>query len=193
MNISIRTDAIKALANFVNPKERREYLRGIVIDIKADKTEYSATNGCVLGIYQTRTITEDVEIKVLIPVDVVKSLKSDLCDLEISDKIFMISGRSRFELMNIEKEYADFPDFKKAFPETVSGKPALFNAEYLTAFIKCAKYLKRKALGTDIYIHFNGETSASPVDIGVEGFYGLIMPYRLPPKEYRNPFVKVAK
>lgn len=189
MKVLLNTNAIKGLSHFVNVKDPRKFLKGVICHIKDGQVALIGANGSALGYYRDNPAEEEIaETYALIPCDVIKLLKGDYSELDIqSDSITLHSGQAIFEVKRCDIK--DVPVFERLWPKTegITGEAAYYSSELLNMFVKCRKAFKGKTSGMDIQIHFNGR-GVAPIDIGIEGFYGLIMPYTLAEKPYKNPF-----
>ena len=194
MKVTINSVEIKALSHCVNPKETREFLQGVTVIVDGQQVSLFASTGTVIGFFRCPHHPDNAgnagKCRVLIPYAIAKGLKSPCITLEVLEDIATLQdGNITAEVINIDKKLSHFPDFRRVWPrpEAVSGELAQYNPELIGLFAKCLKEFHGRKSVVQPYIHFNGDGPA-PVDIAVDGFSGLIMPYRVQAKTYTYPF-----
>ncbi|OND78966.1 hypothetical protein AQ938_06710 [Burkholderia pseudomallei] len=159
-----------------------------MVEAREKETRLVATDGHRLVVYRIECNNEvpaGESISIIVPNAVIDRLKlskdaPDAVTFESAD-----AGRMFFSHDDIRVTFtpvdANFPNYRKVIPETVSGKPGHYKPAYLFDFQKIGAALKRKRSTRDILpiLYQNGETSAAIVQLeGDDAFIGVVMPIR---------------
>ena len=90
-------------------------------------------------------------------------------------------------LVNRKEQMIEFYDWRKVLPQSASGAPGQFNAEYLSSFGDVARLLTGNKDNNPI-IHHNG-TSGALVTIPGHAAIGVIIPWRVDAEFLPHPGV----
>ncbi|AJX62036.1 DNA polymerase III subunit beta family protein [Burkholderia pseudomallei] len=188
MKINATASALKAVQLIAPRDDIRYYLNGVMVEAREKETRLVATDGHRLVVYRIECNNEvpaGESISIIVPNAVIDRLKlskdaPDAVTFESAD-----AGRMFFSHDDIRVTFtpvdANFPNYRKVIPETVSGKPGHYKPAYLFDFQKIGAALKRKRSTRDILpiLYQNGETSAAIVQLeGDDAFIGVVMPIR---------------
>jgi hypothetical protein len=185
MKFSIQRKELKALSRLAATQDLRYYLCGIHVVQDNRGTYLEATNGHMMG----RLLVDDQpkpQNSVIIGNDALKSLfgtaktANEILHFTVDGvKIHVITptGEQTFQALD-----GRFPDCDRVLPLDIKDEdisPAGFNPEYLMAFQQAAYDIKQSKKGANptISVLQRGNNSAL-VNIGVDNFIGVIMPYR---------------
>jgi hypothetical protein len=178
--------------------DKREYLRGICVEVSPDEVRLVATSGSVMGQYRVpggrypvRGVDEVTSF--IIPLAAVKALKKPVTKAERirrHSRVFiykdeagryrMVDGDNRYDFEPVPGTY---PDFRRVWPEKCSGIPAQLDPKLLGLFALAAEELDCKS--TKVLVAHNGPNSTPPcvVTIRDDGqFSGLIAGVNVKPE-----------
>jgi DNA polymerase III sliding clamp (beta) subunit (PCNA family) len=165
-------------------KDRRERIRGVYMEVSATEIRFAATNGVVMGVCRIEQDNPDITetIKCIIPAELIAGIKGhDTLTLEIGEpsderrlqrELTISQGGAKQSMQSIPEDY---PDYRRAIPETTSGEPAQFDVDLLIQLKKFGKALR--ANKGFFAIAYNGENTAM-ADFHMENLIVVINPFR---------------
>ena len=185
MKFSVQRKELKALNRFSATKDLRYYLCGIHVVQNNRGTYLEATNGHMMG----RLLIDDQpmpENSVIVPNDALKALAgtsrnaNEILHFSVDGvKIHVITPNGEHTFQSLDGR---FPDCDRVLPLVLKDEdnaPAGFNPEYLMAFQQAAYDIKESKKGANPTLSIlQRGNSAAIVNIGVDNFIGVIMPYR---------------
>jgi DNA polymerase-3 subunit beta len=170
MRIIIKKNVLQAMSILASKKDVRYYLNGVYVMGTPKKVRYVATDGHILGLYQSNDYLPEENFDLIIPNEVIAKLEKNK-DHELS----FIEGKWQIDNMIFTPVDGKFPDYQRVLPRgDVSNEVAQFNPDFIVRFQKVGKLLVKNAVPT---IAHNG-SSSSLVDIGLSDFIGVMMPIR---------------
>lgn len=168
--ILLPKNSLKAMSLLASKQDIRYYLNGVLVQSNKDHTRLVATDGHLLGVFQTsETAHDDNAFSIIIPNEIIAKLDKQ------DNFLSCVDGKWNIDGISFNPIDGSFPDYMRVLPsKPASGEPAQFNPELITRFAKCSKLLN----GTKYpVIAYNGQGSAL-VDIGLDRFVGVVMPMR---------------
>lgn len=180
VSLPIRT--WKALAICAGKKDARYYLNGVGVDLSSGHVVATDGHRMLAHKVQFAALAPDpFRVTLIVPREAIDSLKiaggqrEVLLEIETDSSgngtYTMIDGNARVSGDLIDGRY---PDWRRVFPNEISGETAQFNPVYIGAFAKVAKELKLKE---SLTIAHNGD-SAALIGFGLPYVVGLLMPWR---------------
>ena len=167
----IPVNVLKAMSLLASKKDVRYYLNGVYVESNSQHTRIVATDGHILGLYQTpETAHSDEAFSIIIPSEIIAKLDK-------KDNFLSTNEHDNWVIDGIAFTPIDgkFPDYQRVLPRgEMTNEVAQFNPDFITRFQKVGKLLGQKIAPT---ISHNGGSSAL-VDIGLSQFVGVMMPLR---------------
>lgn len=185
MKATIRKDVLRAVSLFAAKKDIRFYLVAVCVEFTPEDVRLIATNGHMLAACRFDYAEDDerpaAPKQAIIPLGSIATIKK-AGRRDPSTVLLAING-AQFTLQDGESQHTGmlidtkYPDWRRVIPNTVTGEPAQFNAEYVYAFHKAAVELGART--PSISIGHNG-TGAATVNLGIDGIdtVGILMPMR---------------
>jgi DNA polymerase III subunit beta len=178
----------RAALEFAAKGDVRVCLIGVQVEIQDSALYLVATDGHVLGALRSgacsmhdRSVIVPRELLEALP-KVTKSNAESLVTLGVDGEVLMLTCGAQ-TLQGTALTGYRFPDWRRVVPDRSSGEPAQFDVNLLARFAKARKILnpdlERGAEG-HIVIGHNGQEAGALVDVGYEGFVGVVMPLRAP-------------
>jgi DNA polymerase-3 subunit beta len=169
--ILIPENVLKAMSLLASKKDVRYYLNGVLVESNSQHTRIVATDGHILGIYQTsETAHDDEAFSIIIPNEIIAKLDKKKNFLSTTE-----NGNWSIDGILFNPIDGKFPDYSRVLPKgEMTKEVAQFNPDFITRFQKVGKLLGQKIAPT---ISHNGGSSAL-VDIGLPQFVGVMMPLR---------------
>lgn len=169
--ILLPKNSLKAMAILASKQDIRYYLNGVLVESNGAYTRLVATDGHLLGLFQTsETAHEDKSFSIIIPNEIIAKLDKKDNFLSTNEH-----GNWSIDGISFTPIEGKFPDYMRVFPaKPASGETAQFNPEYITRFAKCSKLLN----GTKYPVIAHNGGSSALVDIGLDRFIGVVMPMR---------------
>jgi len=168
----IPINVLKAMSILASKKDVRYYLNGVLVESNSQHTRIVATDGHILGIYQTsETAHNDEAFSIIIPNEIIAKLDK-------KDNFLSTNEHGNWVIDGIAFTPIDgkFPDYSRVLPKgEMTKEVAQFNPDFITRFQKVGKLLGQKIAPT---ISHNGGSSAL-VDIVLPQFVGVMMPLRI--------------
>ncbi len=185
MRITVPANYIKALNLFVPKTEIREYLLGIYFDVDGDTASLVAIDGCRMGVLKCKDVYNPDGLKAgfIVPSKLINMVtKAGYVAFSINDCSIGKEGADiTLEVDGLRIIYpemiARYPDWRKLFPKETSGKPAIYNPNFIGDFGKASKFLTKSKGEPKVIIEYNGD-SAAIVKLGNDDFIGIIMPLK---------------
>lgn len=182
MKITIDHNTIKALLICAAKQDVRYYLKGVLVDARANgDVILVTTDGHRMLAYPVAVdaIEALAPGQYIIPreaLEAVKPCKAGRITLPITIEIDVAHGREN-KITGATSTVTPlidgkFPDWRRVLPKTVSGEPAQYQAEYLGDFGRIADLLGTKYP----HIHHNGSSAAIVGNLGAA--LGVLMPMR---------------
>jgi DNA polymerase-3 subunit beta len=175
MQITIKTNELKALLICAGKKDVRYYLNGVHFESSANGIIAASTDG-----HRLLCINLPAEnapgIKNIIPralIEAAVKTKAPVIDISIEGHQVTLSSAGQ----SISGSITDgvFPDFRRVIPNSVSGiQGNEFNNEYLVDFDKIGKLLN----GGKASVLQNGTGMSALVKFTDENVIGVIMPFK---------------
>jgi DNA polymerase-3 subunit beta len=202
VSLTVPASYIAVLKLFAADKDVRHCLNGVILEIGRKETRLVASNGAMLGCFRVESEQPDVDApltNIIIPNDLLKPIRPvGKVEITIGDPELKwsrgakrpsnarpVTIASTAMSLRVSGTTLDavYPDYRRAIPDEVSGKPAQFDARYLAALAKAWSILHGTKNTPRVSIGHNGENAAL-IDLGVDDFVGAIMPLRgiEPPK-----------
>ncbi|WP_322037955.1 DNA polymerase III subunit beta family protein [Burkholderia cenocepacia] len=176
--ITIDAQELKAVRLFAAKEDIRRYLNGVCVQANDTTTRLIATDGSMLGVFETHFAQPGVDyVDVIIPTFVIDSIKPGSL---YGDVVLAVDG-DRYELryagtrVTFSPPEGKFPDYPRVFPEKLSGEPAHFDPKLIAVIDKAQKVFGKKVP----IIWHNGTDNAVFQLQGADNFLGVIMPYRM--------------
>ena len=187
MKLTVPVEQMTAALYIAAKSDVRYYLNGIYYDAAAKNLV--ATNGNMLYVGRPGTVMSENESCILprefceATVKAYKAAGAPLIDIEVTPGN---TGSSCLQLktahtigMSIDGR---FPDWRRVYPKTVSGEPAIFDPELLMAAVKANKALGAKASAAGRFeFYLNGDEGAQQGGVAVlcDGkAHVVVMPYK---------------
>jgi DNA polymerase-3 subunit beta len=178
----IPVNVLKAMSLLASKKDVRYYLNGVLVESNSQHTRIVATDGHILGVYQTtETAHNDEAFSIIIPNEIIAKLDK-------KDNFLSTNEQDNWVIDGIAFTPVDgkFPDYNRVLPRTdMTNEVAQFNPDFIARFQKVGKLLANNAVPT---IAHNGIGSAL-VDIGLPNFVGVMMPIRTEKPLSKTPLV----
>lgn len=184
MKITIDHSVIKALLICASKQDLRYYLKGVLVDARANgDVVLVTTDGHRMLAYPVATdaIEALAPGQYIIPreaLEAVKPCKAGRVTLPITIEIDVAHGRENkiTGATSVVTPLIDgkFPDWRRVMPAQVSGELAQYNPEYVSGFGDICKLLGGKY---GPFINHNGSSAAPVTNLG--GALGVLMPLRL--------------
>ena len=182
MKITIDHSVIKALLICAAKQDVRYYLKGVLVDARANgDVVLVTTDGHRMLAYPVATdaIEALAPGQYIIPreaLEAVKPCKAGRHVLPITIEIDVANGREN-KITGATSTVTPlidgkYPDWRRVLPKTVSGEPTQYQAEYLGDFGRIADLLGTKYP----HIHHNGSSAAIVGNLGAA--LGVLMPMR---------------
>ena len=165
MSTTIRADVLKALTRFVNAKEARYYLKGVLFDPRGYAV---ATDGAIM---MAARIPAFAGSEFILPIETIKlALSMKRVEFDLDSKA--IAGIS---FTPIEGRY---PEWRRVIPTNLSGAPGWYDAVYLS---KIQTALEDMTSRGRAYVHLamNGNSGAAMVAGCPDDVVMVIMPMRI--------------
>jgi len=185
MQFKLNLNYLKALNCINAKKDVRYYLNGVFFEINSNGLYLVATDGHKLALLHNHTIKSDEHIKAIMPREFIDQLSKNIdkkqliADIAIVNDQFSINYKNNY--YQVKAIDGTYPDYKRIFPENVSGEFAHYNFEYLVDFNKCMRLLTDKGNAFQVMVEHNG-SKAGIVDLLFQGHewnsMGLIMPMK---------------
>ena len=182
MKITIDHSVIKALLICAAKQDVRYYLKGVLVDARANgDVVLVTTDGHRMLAYPVATdaIEALAPGQYIIPreaLEAVKPCKAGRHVLPITIEIDTAKGLENkiTGATSVVTPLIDgiYPDWRRVLPKTVSGEPTQYQAEYLGDFGRIADLLGTKYP----HIHHNGSSAAIVGNLGAA--LGVLMPMR---------------
>ena len=196
MKITIDHSVIKALLICAAKQDVRYYLKGVLVDARANgDVVLVTTDGHRMLAYPVATdaIEALAPGQYIIPreaLEAVKPCKAGRHVLPITIEIVTapdqpdperagvtIKGKTSITVAGATSAVTApidgiYPDWRRVLPKTVSGEPTQYQAEYLGDFGRIAELFGTK----QPYIHYNGSSAAIVGNLGAA--LGVLMPMR---------------
>lgn len=168
--ILIPKNSLKAMSLLASKQDIRYYLNGVLVESNSEHTRLVATDGHLLGVFQTsETAHNDEAFSIIIPNEIIAKLDKKDNFLCCEDGKWNIDG------ISFAPVDGKFPDYMRVLPvKPASGETAQFNHEFITRFAKCSKLLN----GTKYPVIAHNGSSSALVDLGLDRFIGVVMPMR---------------
>jgi hypothetical protein len=179
----INLKALKAVALFCSKEETRYYLKGVNFQFRDDHIIMTATNGHYLTVMR-QSLDEPLDSPIddtIIPIELIDRIKLTKHD----DKAELYVDGHKVTITHMGATYVDghidanFPDWRRITPSSVSGEAAQYDASYAALYMKAARMFDKSA---QIKIAHNGLNPALvtwlPVESGLDAF-GVLMPHRM--------------
>ena len=180
--ILIPVNVLKAMSLLASKKDVRYYLNGVCVESNSQHTRIVATDGHILGVYQTtETAHDDKAFSIIIPNEIIAKLDK-------KDNFLSTNEHDNWVIDGIAFTPIDgkFPDYQRVLPRgEMTNEVAQFNPDFITRFQKVGKLLANNAVPT---IAHNG-TGSALVDIGLPNFVGVMMPMRTEKPLAKTPLV----
>lgn len=197
MKLTIEHDIIKALLLVAAKQDIRYYLKGVLVDVRAQDVTLVATNGHVLlAVPYVDNIEGDRLIgQWIIPREAVKPCKAGRSSLPITIEIIpgtqtpdperpdatikapdtiIVTGATTTTTKPIDGRY---PDWRRVMPGSASGEVAQFDPALVATFGDVHALLSGSTKFKPV-VHHNGRDGALVSGLGRYAL-GVIMPYRL--------------
>lgn len=196
IKITVPAKYIAALKLFAAYSGRRNYLKGINLEIGRHESRLVATNGVILGCF--RVICEQPDVTeplrdIIIPNELVMPIRA-YGEVEITigpidpnqnddgDAVQAIRARQitlayGWRKMKGKTLDGEFPDYRRVIPSKVSGDPAQFNPYDVGTLSKAYIALHGARKQPLFCIGFNG-TKAALIDLDDPNFVGVISPIK---------------
>lgn len=204
MKITVPRAAMRALMHLAlqpikrsekNP-DRRDYLRGICLEVAYDEVRMVATDGSVMGIFRSDTVApKDIapgEVKhIIVPIETVMKLKPIASKREKGARewVRVFNAADTFSLVDGAETHffipinAAFPEHRRPTPkERLDGIAAQYNPDLLVRFADAAREFGGD--GADVRLKHSSKDSGIPGLVklacaqhsAADNFLGLIMP-----------------
>lgn len=210
MQIKITHETLKALLIIAAKDDIRYYLKSVCVDVTDKGTALVACDGHrLLAVPVTSDdVTDAMPGEYIIPresIAAIKPCKAGRHTLPLELTItkpeprpdparpgVTIQEPTQFTITGITTATgtvmdAKYPYWRRVLPQSASGAPGQFNAEYLGSFGDVARLLTGNKDNNPI-IHHNG-TSGALVTIPGHAAIGVIMPWRIDADECKHPGV----
>lgn len=210
MQIKITHETLKALLIIAAKDDIRYYLKSVCVDVTDKGTALVACDGHrLLAVPVTSDdVTDAMPGEYIIPresIAAIKPCKAGRVTLPLELTItkpapvsdparpgVTVQAPTQFTLTGITTATgtvmdAKYPDWRKVLPQSASGAPGQFNAEYLGSFGDVARLLTGNRDNNPV-IHHNG-TSGALVTIPGHAAIGVIMPWRIDADDCKHPGV----
>ena len=180
--ILIPVNVLKAMSILASKKDVRYYLNGVLVEANDQHTRLVATDGHILGVYQSpETAHNDEAFSIIIPNEIIAKLDKKDNFLSNDEK-----GNWSIDGISFVPVDGKFPDYQRVLPRAeMTNEVAQFNPDFIVRFQKVGKLLAKNAVPT---IAHNGIGSAL-VDIGLPNFVGVMMPMRTEKPLEKTPLV----
>jgi DNA polymerase-3 subunit beta len=175
MQITIKTNELKALLICVGKKDVRYYLNGVHFESSANGIIAASTDGHrLLCINLPNEQAEGV--KALIPRALIEAaVKTKSVYIEITIEGHQVTLSSMGQSISGSITDGVFPDFRRVIPNSVSGiQGNEFNNEYLVDFDKIGALIE----GGKASVLQNDVGMSALVRFGNENVIGVIMPFK---------------
>lgn len=170
MKTEFPTTRLAAVAHFMADTDFRYYLKGLFVEALSTETRLVATDGSAAAVARW-AIQNDAPFDVIVPRDIVLmavKLKQEFIALECDAGGVWSLGGIRFTPVD-----GRYPDYRRIFPTSVSGKPGYYSADYLARLAKAGKSLKFKS---NPIVRQNGNHCAVGHFYAFDDFVAVIMP-----------------
>lgn len=168
--ILIPKNSLKAMSLLASKQDIRYYLNGVLVESTSEHTRLVATDGHLLGVFQTsETAHNDEAFSIIIPNEIIAKLDKQ------DNFLSCVDGKWNIDGISFTPVDGKFPDYMRVLPvKPASGETAQFNHEFITRFAKCSKLLN----GTKYPVIAHNGNSSALVDLGLDRFIGVVMPMR---------------
>lgn len=177
MEVAIQHAHLKAAAMFAADGDIRQYLCGVLAEVRPHETRLVATDGHCAGVLRDQVLVgEQTSMPdVIIPNATVKlalQSKSQLLTLALSD-----DGKWSLAGISFTPVDGKYPDYRRIMVSRASGEAGHYNPELLAKFLKAAKALGTRSIPV---LRQNGTDGAQVQILSLIGeFVGVIMPIRM--------------
>lgn len=185
--ITINKTALKAVSRFAAKADVRYYLVGVYVEASETETRLVATDGHTLLVH--RMAAENTHTWAgIIPLDTVNAIlkhkspyerKGNTLPVELSE---CVGTEARIDYAGQAFVFkpidGQFPDYRRVIPSTISGEPAVYQADYLKRVSDAACDLGATTHGTPCYsVGYNGN---GPAVFGInDSCMAVVMPMRM--------------
>lgn len=156
----------------------RPHLCGVMVECMAGETRVVASDGDIIVVMRQATDDHAPRGKFILPRQVVTDAitqrmgRPDVSfEPEPATGKWVMNGAYRFDSLG-----SDYPDYRLAFVDEVSGQAAHYNPNLVAQFGKMARALSRD--DSLVTIHQNGESNAMVSIYDAPEFAGAIAPMR---------------
>lgn len=178
MQFEIDLKLLKAANVCVSKEETRFYLKGVCLQNIDHSLMIIATDGHRLIAFKPGIYVPGSDFSVIMPTEAINNLK-----LKRNASTGLVTIRDN----NIEIDYNDtkvtckaidgsFPHWQRVIPQSISGKTAQFNPQYVADFVKVLKELDETSKLVTIG-HNGGDPAVVGLNIDID-YIALIMPVR---------------
>lgn len=182
MELTFPWAPVKALAHLASEHDLRKWCMGVWIDTSAPTLRVVATNGSVLGVYQTEEPSTNVP-PVFLPLHIVKACKGFGGSATVRIDAVGRAGVACFGTFHYwQDEKHVLVDYRRVFPRHCTGQVQQFDATLVALFLKARKALGGKDNVNAVRIAHNGGAQGPDGALvrleGVPDFAGVLMPLR---------------
>lgn len=185
MNLFIPTNVLAAIAVFQPQKpDERKYLNGVYLETGRTGERLVATDSNILGIHRLNTNGPLPETSIIIPKSLIDHVRPGknappVVGIEFderADSPRRITMRIRDEEFSAPEIEGNYPNYRRIFPDNLSGEIAQFDPNLLSRVYLAIQILYgKKSFWPGIFHNGNGPALVQPNDM----FAALVMPYRL--------------
>ncbi|MGI0034258.1 MAG: hypothetical protein ACRD98_00120 [Nitrososphaera sp.] len=172
MHVYLPIKSLKAALGCVADRhEPRAALKGVLIDTEAP-LKIVATNGHVLFVAHSDYDTAPMG-QIIIPAEIVKQALKSAAKRNNYLQLDAAPNEWRLGELSFRPIEASYPNYVRAIPSTISGKPGQFNPAIL---LKAWKAMETVGGEKDLYFHTNGPKSAGVYMSPAVQALALVMP-----------------
>lgn len=208
MKLTISHDIIKALLLMAAKQDVRYYLKGVLVDVRAQDVALVSTDGhAMLAVpYLDDAEGDRIVGQWIVPreaLEAVKPMKAGRTSLPISIEIvpgtqtpdperpgvtlkapdtIVITGATTASTKPVDGRY---PDWRRVMPGAASGEVAQFDPALVSRFGDVHALLSGSTKGKPV-IHHNGNSGALVSGLGRDSI-GVLMPLRVDADDMRHP------
>ena len=169
---------LKALQHLSAQKDVRNYLNGVYVEFRPDKTIYVATDGHVFGRLIDSGCAEKGIRSIIMPIAEIEKIRLRKSHADYAEIAFNDNGTVNFFYRTITPIDGKFPDYERIIPKETSGEVGNYDFTLLNKFAMVHKALGSRDFGC-CKLDQNGAEGAARVTFRSHPeFTGVIMPFR---------------
>ena len=175
---NIDAKILSAMAITAADKDRRGYLKGVLLECKNNNIILVSTDGSCLSAYYLGEYTGG-DMQIIIPLELIKKVKAKgeitLAYDDVTKNISIVYSGTTMSQQAIDGR---FPDFRRVVPKdfTPALLPLQFDPDLTVKFKKISALLSGTKRNVPHLIHLAANLAV--VDIRTDNFMGVVMAYK---------------